>query len=131
MLLRRENDGFGDGMLRAHFRKSNERPPEVLLFRAFPASLYIGLRYAHLAHSKRAGLVKDDMVDFGGSFESSTTLNEDTLLSSNTSTNHDSGRCRKTQGTWTGEDDDSDAEFDANHKLSATSVIEEDFRRVG
>src|SRR5262245_519186 len=70
------------------------------------------------------------MVDLCCSLQRSTTFDQDTLLGTYPRSDHDGGRRCKPQSARASKDNDSDAEFDADHQLSTTSMIKKDLGRI-
>ena len=131
--------GFGteqaspsDRVLAVHLRKTDDSPPESSLFRArLPTVSDLSARNAHFAHCKRACLVENNVSNLGSRLERRTTLDQNALLGTDTSANHDSSRSCQTKRTRTSEDNDSDTQLDADHHPATTGFFEEDRRRIG
>ena len=70
------------------------------------------------------------MIDLGGTFKHCTTLDEDSMLGTYTCADHDGSGGAQTKGTWASEDDDGDAEFQANHHFTSTTLCDEDCRGI-
>ncbi|KAI6756595.1 hypothetical protein HG530_011193 [Fusarium avenaceum] len=120
-------NSLANGVFTAHLSKTDNGPPQSTApLLALPCRLEVGFDNAHLTMGDGTSLIKHNLRHLGGPLKNSAALDQNTILGTNASTDHDGSWRGETKGAGAGKYDDGDAKLNANHDLTATGVLTSD-----
>ncbi|KAI6753569.1 hypothetical protein HG531_005738 [Fusarium graminearum] len=124
-------DSLANGVFAPHLGQTHDGPPQSFVdIASGPLRDEICAGNAHFSVRNCASLIKDDMRDLGYTLQGSASFDENSVLGPNSCTDHDGRGRSEPKGTWTGKDDDGNAQLDTYHDFTTAIVFKEDLRRV-